>query len=77
MKIRKIIAIGTCGLAIGGIMSVLSASPATARAYASCDSKVAKLESAAASDYAKGKLTDTEYSNITKEIAAHRLIWGC
>lgn len=77
MKIRKYIAIGACGLAIGGVMSVFSASPATARAYSSCDQKIEKMEKAAARDYEKGKLSAEDYEKVQAEIAYHRELWGC
>jgi hypothetical protein len=71
------IAIGVCGLMIGGVMSVFGAAPATARLYSGCDNKIDKMEQQAARDYAKGKLTDAEYANVQAEIAYHHELWGC
>ena len=75
--IRRTIAIGMCGIMIGETMSIVGAAPATGRAYAGCDSKIAIMEKQAAKDYKKGKLTAQQYANVQAEIAYHRQLWGC
>jgi hypothetical protein len=75
--IRKTIAIGLCGLIIGGTMSFMGAAPATARIYRNCDQKVDAMEKQAAKDYKKGKLSAEDYAKVQAEIAFHRELWGC
>lgn len=75
--IRKTIAIGLCGIMLGATMSIVGASPATARAYARCDQKIENMEKQAAKDYKKGKLSAEEYEKVQDEIAFHRTLWGC
>lgn len=74
--IRKMAAIGACGIVLGAGMSVFSASPATARYY-TCDQQVASMEKSAAKDYKKGKLSLADYEKVQAEIAYHRQLWGC
>lgn len=75
-RIRKIIAVSICGIVIGGTMSVMTTSSATARNY-SCDQRIDSMEKKAARDYAKGKISDETYLNIQAEISDHRDRWGC
>lgn len=77
MKIRKLIAVGTCGLVMGGVMSVFTTAPATARIYRTCDSKVATMERQAAKDYQKGVLSEEDYLKVQSEIDYHKNLWGC
>lgn len=76
-QMRRIVALGACGIMLGATASMFSAGPATARIYAKCDQKIVQMEKQAAKAYAKGKLTDAEYANIQAEIAFHRQLWGC
>lgn len=62
---------------IGVVMSVTSAAPATGRAYARCDTKIATMEKQAAKDFSKGKLSAADYAKVQAEIAYHRQLWGC
>lgn len=73
---RKIFAVGCCGLMLGGIASVFTAAPAQAR-FSNCDNKIDNMEKQAAKQYKQGKLSAQEYSNIQAEIAYHRDLWGC
>lgn len=74
---RKIVAIGMCGVMLGGIGSVMLAPSAGARVYSSCDSKIERMEAQSARDYAKGKLSAEDYERVQAEIAYHRELWGC
>lgn len=74
---RKLIAIGCCGLAIGGVMSVFGASSAGARAYAMCDQQLDAAEAQAAKDHKRGRLSDAQYAAVMAQIASHRQQWGC
>ena len=74
--IRKVLAVGMCGIVLGAGMSVFSASPATARYY-TCDQQVKNMEKSAAKDYKKGKLSAEDYAKVQAEIAYHRELWGC
>lgn len=75
---RKLIAIGCCGLVLGGAFSVFGATTAaSARAYATCDQQVEKAEQQAAKDYKKGKITKAQYDAAMQDIADHRQNWGC
>ncbi|MCW2961999.1 MAG: hypothetical protein JWM25_1715 [Thermoleophilia bacterium] len=76
-KMRKIIAVGCCGLVLGGIASVFVASPATARIYARCDQQVDIMEADAAKQFKRGKLTQAQYDSVMASLAAHRVAWGC
>lgn len=76
-KARKIVAIGTCGLVLGGIMSTFGASTATGRAYSTCDQRAVKIEKQAARDFAKGKLSQADYDKVMQEVALHKELWGC
>lgn len=75
--IRKTIALGLCGVILGGTMSVFGASPATARIYRNCDKKIDAMERQAAKDYDKGRLSAEDYAKVQAEIAFHRELWGC
>jgi hypothetical protein len=75
--IRRGIAIGVCGAIIGVTMSIVTASPVTAKAYARCDTKIANMEKQAAKDFSKGKLSAADYAKVQAEIAYHRKLWGC
>lgn len=75
--IRKTIAIGMCGIMLGGVMSVMSASPATAKIYRNCDQTIDNIGKQAARDYGKGKLSADGYAKAQSEIASHRQLWGC
>lgn len=77
IKIRRYIALGFCGLMLGGVMASFSAAPATARIYRQCDKKVEKMEEQAARDYEKGKLSADDYAKVMAEVAYHRVLWGC
>ena len=76
-NVRKWVAVGCCGAIIGVSMSVFSASPATAKAYARCSQEVETMEKQAAKDYKKGKLSAAQYAKVQAEIAYHRQLWGC
>ena len=52
---RKLAAIGACGLVIGGAMSLYTASPASAVLYARCDQRIATAEAQAANNVAKAE----------------------
>lgn len=75
--LKKLIAIGTCGIVIGVGLSVMGTAPATARIYAGCDKKITNMENQAAKAYAKGRLSADDYARIQAEIAYHRQLWGC
>ena len=75
--VRRFVAIATCGVMIGAIMSVFAAAPATGRIYARCDQKIATMEKQAAQDFAKGKLSADDYAKVQAEIALHKTLWGC
>lgn len=76
-KVRKIAAIGMCGLVLGGTMSVLAAPGAEGRIYSTCDQRIDNMETQAAKDYKKGKITQAQYENVLAEVAYHRTLWGC
>ena len=76
-NVRKIAAIGMCGLVLGSAVSVLTASPATGRMVARCDTRISEMEASAARLYAKGKITQAQYEQTMAQIAAHRASWGC
>lgn len=75
--IRKALAIGMCGIIVGGSMSVMGATPATAKIYRNCDKKIEQMEKQAAKDYQKGKLSAADYAKVQAEIAFHKQLWGC
>ncbi len=75
--IRRITAIGLCGIMLGTTMSIFAAAPAEGRRYSMCDKKIESMERQAAKDYAKGKLSAGDYDNVMAEIAFHRELWGC
>ena len=75
--LRRITAIGLCGIMLGTTASIVFAPTAQSRAYARCDKKVANMERQAAKDYAKGKLSAEDYDKVMSEIAYHRELWGC
>ncbi len=75
--VRKIIAVGACGIILGAGMSVFGAAPATARLYAGCDKKIEQMEKQAAKDYQRGKLSAADYEKVQAEIDFHRTLWGC
>lgn len=77
MVIRRTLTIAMCGVLLGGLASVMVASPASGRSYFRCDKKIDNMERQAAKDYAKGKLSADEYDNVMAEIAYHRELWGC
>ncbi|MEO6867532.1 MAG: hypothetical protein ABI200_05880 [Gaiellales bacterium] len=52
---RRIIAVAMCGVMLGGLMSIMGASPATARIYRQCDKKVDVMEMQAAKVYEKAE----------------------
>ncbi|MCW2922752.1 MAG: hypothetical protein JWM98_156 [Thermoleophilia bacterium] len=76
-KVRKIAAIGMCGLVLGGTMSVLAAPGAEGRIYSTCDQRIDNMETQAAKDYKKGKITKAQYDAVLAEVAYHRQLWGC
>ena len=75
--LRRITAIGLCGIMLGTTMSVFMAAPADGRLYRTCDKKIENMERQAAKDYAKGKLSADDFDKVMSEIAYHRELWGC
>lgn len=73
---RKLIAIGMCGIMLGGVSSVMTASTASARMY-NCDQRVENREKNAANDHRSGKITSAEYLQVQDDIASQRERWGC
>jgi hypothetical protein len=76
-QFRRITAIMFCGVMLGAMMSVFTASPATARYLAKCDHLVEVMERQAAHHYAKGTMSKAEFFQAQSEIAASRHSWGC
>jgi len=77
MKIGKWIGIATLGAVIGVSVSMLTAAPATAIAYARCSQEVTVMERQAAKDYKAGRITADQYAAAQQRIANHRERWGC
>lgn len=73
---RKFIAIGMCGIMLGGISSVMMAPAASARFY-NCDQRIDTMDKKSAQDYKKGRISEAEYLKIQADIAEHREVWGC
>lgn len=74
---RRLVAIGTCGLVMGGVMSVFAAPQATGRIMARCDQRIGQLESEAAREHHEGKRTTAQYEAALERIAAKQQEWGC
>lgn len=75
-KLRKIAAVGFCGLMLGGLMSVYMAPSAGARSYW-CDNHVENWDRKASKDLQQGKITADEFETIQVQIAEHREQHGC
>ena len=77
MKLRRIIAVGCCGIMMGGIASVFVAGPATARISSRCDQIVDAQEAQAAKDLKRGRSTQARYDQLMAQFAEHRALFGC
>lgn len=77
MKVRKIIAVGCCGVVLGGIASVFVASPATARLASRCDQILDTQEAQAAKDLKQKRITQARYDQLMAQFAQHRALFGC
>jgi hypothetical protein len=77
MKMRKIIAVGCCGIVLGGIGSVFMAAPSTAAFSSRCDRVLDDQEAQAAKDLKKHRITQERYDELMAQFAQHRLLFGC
>lgn len=77
MKVRKIIAVGCCGIMLGGIASVFVAGPASARISSRCDQILDDQEAQAARDLKRGRITQARYDQLMAQFAEHRALFGC
>lgn len=77
MKVRKLIAIGCCGIMLGGVASVFVAGPATARFASRCDQIVDAQEAQAAKDLKRGRISQERYDELMASFAQHRVLFGC
>lgn len=75
--VKRMIAIGSCGLVLGVGASVFGTAPATARFHYGCDKKIDKMEQSAAKDYAKGKMSAKDYAKAMDGVNYLRTLWGC
>jgi hypothetical protein len=77
IRFRRYIALGFCGLMLGGVMSTMGATPATAKLYRFCDTRIEHMEAALATQHAAGHISDEVFAKRQGQVDDQRDRWGC